>query len=50
MVGKAIAFTPLSRPGMERQRLKSLLEKSIKKMYLSAESGDAAGELRPVNK
>jgi hypothetical protein len=42
MVGKPVAFDPLNRPGLERSRLKDIMEDSIRSMYLQVESRTAA--------
>jgi hypothetical protein len=39
MIGKAVAFNPLNPVGLERHRLKDLMEDSVKSMYLQT-SGD----------
>ncbi len=50
-VGKAIAHNPFNPPGMERHRLRDLMEDTIKSMYLQLEGGkDYAGELTPQHK
>ncbi len=43
MVGKQVAFDPLNRVGLERSRLKDIMEESVRAMYLQAE-GRAGAE------
>lgn len=52
MVGKAVAFDPLSPVGLERHRLKDLMEDSVQSMYLQAENktGSEVGALTPLHK
>ena len=40
MVGKAVAYDPLHPVGLERHRLKNLLEDTVKAMYLKASGAD----------
>jgi len=42
MVGTPVAFDPLNRVGLERSRLKDIMEKSVRAMYLQAEHGSAS--------
>jgi hypothetical protein len=49
-VGKAVAFNPLNTVGMERRRLKNLMESSIQQMYLEFELGETSGVLTPARK
>lgn len=42
MVGKPVAFDPLNKTGLERSRLKDVMEKTIKAMYLQAEHGSGS--------
>ncbi len=52
MVGKPVAFDPLNPVGLERHRLKNLMEDSIHKMYLQAENetGQEVGALTAQRK
>lgn len=49
MVGQPVQFDPLNRPGLERHRLKDLMETTIRSMYLQLEnpSGAEAAMLMP---
>lgn len=47
MVGKPVAFDPLNRVGLERSRLKDIMEKSVHAMYLQLERG-SSGEAIPL--
>ncbi len=49
-VGKAVAFNPFNPAGLERHRLKDLLESSVRTMYLQLEHGEHTGMLTPVRK
>jgi hypothetical protein len=52
MIGKAVAYDPLSAVGIERHRLKDLMEDTIRAMYLQVEqshTGEVAG-LTPQHK
>jgi hypothetical protein len=49
-VGKAVAHNPLNPTGLERHRLKDLMEDTIKAMYLQLEGGEVAGALTPERK
>ncbi len=50
-VGKAVAHDPLNSVGLERHRLKDLMENTIKAMYLQLEGGkDYLGKLIPQHK
>ncbi len=44
-IGKAIAFDPLNPVGLERHRLKNLLEGTIQSMYIQASGADPAAAL-----
>jgi hypothetical protein len=44
VVGKAVAFDPLNPVGLERHRLKDLMEESVRAMYLQVEN-KAGGEV-----
>jgi hypothetical protein len=44
-IGKAIAFDPLNPVGLERHRLKNLLESTIQSMYLQASGADPSAAL-----
>jgi hypothetical protein len=52
IVGKAVAFDPLNAPGLERHRLKDLMEDTIRAMYLQYEHelGSEAAALTPQHK
>jgi hypothetical protein len=52
MVGKPVAFDPLNRMGLERSRLKDVMEKSVRSMYLQVETraGAEAAALTPQHK
>ncbi len=42
MVGKPVAFDPLNRVGLERSRLKNVMEDTVKAMYIQAERGSGS--------
>jgi hypothetical protein len=44
-IGKPVAFDPLNPLGLERHRLKDLMENSVRQMYLQLEGGNTAGAL-----
>jgi hypothetical protein len=46
-VGKALVFNPLNPVGLERRRLKDLMEDTITAMYLHTSGEDTAGALTP---
>jgi hypothetical protein len=52
IVGKAVAFDPLSPVGLERHRLKDLMENTVRTMYLQEENkaGSEVGALTPQHK
>jgi 1-acyl-sn-glycerol-3-phosphate acyltransferase len=50
MVGKPVAFDPLNPAGLERHRLKNLMEETVRCMYLEAEEGKIVGALSPEHK
>jgi hypothetical protein len=50
VVGKPIVFNPLNPMGMERRRLKSLMEDSITAMYMQLEGGNVSGTLTTERK
>lgn len=50
VVGKAVAFNPLNPVGLERHRLKDLMEDTVRAMYLQVENGKVTGTLTPVRK
>jgi len=52
MVGKSIAYNPLNSHGLERHRLKDLLEQTVKNMYLQMSTGEGeyVGALTPQRK
>jgi len=47
MVGKVVAFNPNYAVGLERQRLKRLMENSIKTMYMQMEEENSSNMLTP---
>jgi hypothetical protein len=51
-IGKAVAFNPLNTVGIERHRLKGLMEESVRAMYLQMEHKgiSEAGALTPQHK
>jgi hypothetical protein len=51
-VGKAVAFNPLNTVGIERHRLKNLMEDTVRAMYLQVENKDVgeAAALTPQHK
>lgn len=52
IVGKAVTFDPLSPVGLERHRLKELMEDTVRTMYLQVEgkAGTEVGALTPQHK
>jgi len=50
MVGKPIAYNPLNAHGVERHRLKNLLEETVKGMYALMGGVEYVGELTPQRK
>jgi hypothetical protein len=50
VVGKPIAFNPLNPLGVERRRLKHLMEDTIMAMYMQLEGGNTSGELTTERK
>ena len=50
VVGKPVAFNPLNPVGVERRRLKDLVEDTIISMYMQLEGGNTSGELTTVRK
>jgi hypothetical protein len=50
VVGKPIGFNPFNPMGMERRRLKSLMEDSITAMYMQLEGGHVSGTLTTERK
>ena len=52
IVRKAVAFDPLSPVGLERRRLKDLMEDSVRAMYLQIENktGSEVAALTPQHK
>lgn len=50
VVGKPVAFNPLNAVGVERRRLKELMEDTITNMYLDLEEGNASGTLTTERK
>jgi len=49
-VGKSVAHNPFNPPGMERHRVKVLVEESIQSMYLQLEGGSLSGVFAPEHK
>jgi hypothetical protein len=47
MVGKVATFNPNYAVGKERQRLKRLMENSVKTMYMQLEEGASSNMLTP---
>ncbi|MFH2103496.1 MAG: hypothetical protein ABIJ39_09120 [Chloroflexota bacterium] len=50
MVGGVIVHNPLNAVGLERRRLKDLLEAAVKEMYLSLDGKELVGVLSPQRK
>jgi 1-acyl-sn-glycerol-3-phosphate acyltransferase len=50
VVGKPVIFNPLNPVGIERRRLKELMEDSIKSMYQNLEGGNPSGALTAERK
>ena len=52
LVGKAVAFNPLNPVGLERHRLKDLMEDTVRAMYLLVDhkAGSEVGTLTPQHK
>jgi len=50
VVGKPVVFNPHNSVGMERRRLKELMEDAITGMYLKLEGGNISGILSPERK
>jgi len=50
VVGKPVVFNPLNPVGLERRRLKNLMEDTIIAMYMQLEGGNAAGALTAERK
>jgi hypothetical protein len=52
MVGKSVAFNPFNPVGLERHRLKDLMEDTVRAMYLQVEnkSGREVAALTPQHK
>jgi len=50
VVGKPVAFNPLNQVGVERRRLKELMEDTIIAMYMQLEGGDASGVLTAASR
>ncbi len=50
VVGKPVIFNPLNPIGVERRRLKELMEDTITTMYISLEGGNVAGALTAERK
>lgn len=49
-VGKGIVHDPLNPTGLERHRLKEVMENTVKMMYLQLEGGEVSGALSLVRK
>ncbi len=45
IIGRPVAFDPINPLGLERHRLKDLMEETIRQMYLQVEGGNVAGAL-----
>lgn len=50
VVGKPVAFNPLNPVGVERRRLKELMEDTITNMYMHLEEGNVSGTLTTERK
>jgi hypothetical protein len=50
VVGKPVAFNPFNPVGVERRRLKELMEDTITNMYMHLEEGNASGTLTTERK
>jgi hypothetical protein len=50
MIGKPVVFNPLNPVGLERRRLKGLLEDTITAMYMQLEGGNFSGMLTAERK
>ncbi|MEZ0396585.1 MAG: hypothetical protein ABWK53_09185 [Anaerolineales bacterium] len=50
MVGRPVWHNPLNRPGLERHRLKDLMESAVRAMYLQIEGEKVGGVLTPEHK
>jgi hypothetical protein len=50
VVGKPVVFNPLNQVGVERRRLKQLMEDTITGTYMHLESGNTTGELTTERK
>jgi hypothetical protein len=50
IVGKPIVFNPLNSKGMERRRLKEIIERAITSTYMQLENGNASGILTTERK
>jgi hypothetical protein len=50
VVGKPVVFNPLNQVGMERRRLKELMEDTITASYMNLEGGNAPGALTAERK
>jgi hypothetical protein len=49
-VGKPVVFNPLNLVGVERRRVKELMEDTITAMYIHLEGGNASGALTAERK
>jgi hypothetical protein len=49
-IGKSVAFNPFNRLGLERHRLKDLMEDTIRAMYLKLDGQEMQGALTPQHK
>lgn len=50
VVGKPVVFNPINQVGVERRRLKEIMEDTITTMYLNLEGGSTAGALTAERK
>jgi hypothetical protein len=50
VVGKPVFYNPINQVGVERRRLKELMEDTITAMYMNLEGGSTAGELTAERK
>jgi hypothetical protein len=50
VVGRPVVFNPLNQVGVERRRLKELMEDTIIAMYMHLEGGNAIGALTAERK
>jgi len=50
VIGEPVAFNPMNPLGLERHRLKDMMEDAVRKMYLETGKGEFVGELNPQRK